>query len=421
MGLITLGYVGGVMYTCMYMSSIFYEQMMEAMNVTNTQLGTLTSYSSTTALLCVFFGPYLADKFDAKRVIVFSAGAITVLEFVFMFFVGSFNVARVLWILQALSLCAYWPCLVKYINNLGGEEESGNSFGTYYLVNGLCGALGNAVPLWIMNQFGGGLRMAVCTMGVVTLIGTILAVLFLDNEKQMAERGVFLKGDEPIRVKYVWDVLKWPGTYMLAIAYFTTFTIYTHISYFNPYLIDVVGMDPTASSALSVVRQYGAMVVAPIGGIMADKVFKSSSKWFIVAFTISALMLAVPIFFTSETNPVFVMIYSVLPSLVIFALYSVTYSILRELHISPIVAGTAIGIATKASTLSNMLLPPLFGKWLDQYGNEGYKFIFMLLIANCAVGILDCFWVRSHDKKCIAGKRVMKIGSAALAAEEKAE
>ena len=32
---------------------------------------------------------------------------------------------------------------MKYINNLGGEDEAGNSFGTYYLINGLAGALGD--------------------------------------------------------------------------------------------------------------------------------------------------------------------------------------------------------------------------------------------------------------------------------------
>ena len=411
MGMFSLGYVGGVMYTCMYMRSIFYAQMMEAMNVTNTQLGTLTTYSSTTALLCVFFGPYLADKFDAKRVIVFSATAITAIEAVFMMFVNSFSIARFLWIAQSLSLAAYWPCLVKYINNMNSEAESGSSFGGYYLINGLCGALANVIPLWCMTQFGGGLRTAVFTMCLITGVAAILAAAFLDNEEKLAQRGIRLKGDEPIRLKYVVDVFKWPGTYMLAIVCFTTFTIYTHISYFNPYLIDVIGMDPTSSSALSIVRQYGAMVVAPLGGIMADKVFKSSSKWFICAFSLSAILLAVPLLFTPETNAGFVMVYSVIPSIVIFSLYSVSYSILRELHINPIVAGTAIGIATKAQTFSQMLLPPLFGSWLDRYGNGGYRYIFLLLVGNCIVGILNCFWIRSHDRKCLAGKRVMRIGA----------
>ena len=38
----------------------------------------------------------------------------------------------------------------------------------------------------------------------------------------------------------------------------------------------------------AVIRSYGAMVVAPLGGIMADKVFKSTSTWYIVAFAIAA-------------------------------------------------------------------------------------------------------------------------------------
>ena len=60
-------------------------------------------------------------------------------------------------------------------------------------------------------------------------------------------------------------------------------------------------------------------------------------------------MWAIPFTFGPDSNVTFVCIYSILPSLVIFALYSVTYSILRELHIPAMVAGTAIGISGHVS------------------------------------------------------------------------
>ena len=90
------------------------------------------------------------------------------------------------------------------------------------------------------------------------------------------------------------------------------------------------------------------MIVAPLGGIMADKVFKSSSTWYIVAFTIIGIMWVIPMFFTPESNVTMVCIYSILPSLVIFALYAVTYSILREQHIPAMAAGTVTGLSSLA-------------------------------------------------------------------------
>ena len=410
MGLISLGYMGGTIYVLMYIRYVFYDQMIQIMNINNTQLGLLNTVCAIVGFITSIPGAYLADKFDAKKIIVWSVGAITALTFIYAAFVDSYTVALIIWGAQSLVMFSYWPCLIKYINNLGGEDEAGSSFGIYYMINGLSGAFGNAAPLWISTHFGG-FRSAIIGVGVITLIATILVWFFLDNEKKLAERGVYLKGDEPIQLAHVKYVLKWPGTYMIFFAYFTTYTIYCNVSYFNPYLIDVIGIDPDASSVYSVIRSYGAMLIAPVGGIMADKVFKSTSKWYIVAFAISAVMFAIPFLFGPESNPTLVSIYSVLPSLVIFALYSVTYSILRELHIPATVAGTAIGLGSLSGTLVDGVWPAVFGSFIDKFGNTGYTYIFICLIVNCILGILNALWVRSHDKKCREGRRSLDLSA----------
>ncbi len=151
------------------------------------------------------------------------------------------------------------------------------------------------------------------------------------------------------------------------------------------------------------------MLVAPIGGIMADKVFKSTSTWYIVAFAVSGLMFVIPLLFGPDSNPTMVSIYSVIPSLVIFALYSVTYSILRELHIPATVAGTAIGLGSLSGNIVDGVLPPVFGSLLDNFGNTGYTFIFLILVVNCIFGILNALWVKSHNKKCLAGERKLDL------------
>ena len=414
--LFTLGYVGGTIYCLMYIRYVFYDKMLELMGCTNVQLGLLNTVSSTISLALFLVGPYLADKLDAKRVITFAIGGITVLTFIFAMFVSHYNIALIIWGLQPIVMMPYWACLIKYINNLGGEGESGSSFGTYYLINGLSGALGNAIPLAVSRSFG--FQGAMVALGIMTLFGTVLAVLFLENEKALEKRGIYLKGDEPIRIRHIPYVLKWPGFWILGLAYLATYTLYSNVSYFNPYLINVIGIDPDASSVYAVIRSYGAMIVAPLGGIMADKVFKSTSTWFIVAFSISAVMFAIPLFFTENSNPTLVSIYSVLPSLVVFALYSVTYSILRELHVSPIVAGTLIGISGKLSMPVDGVYPAMFGSWIDKFGNQGFTYIFMFLIGDCIFGILIALWAKRLDKQCQNG-RTMNLGK--LAASETTE
>ena len=55
------------------------------------------------------------------------------------------------------------------------------------------------------------------------------------------------------------------------------------------------------------------------------------------------------------------------------------------------------------------LWPAVFGTWLDAYGNQGYTYIFITLIAVCVVGILNALFAMDHNKKCLAGKRKMVI------------
>ena len=151
------------------------------------------------------------------------------------------------------------------------------------------------------------------------------------------------------------------------------------------------------------------MVIAPVGGIMADKVFKSTSTWYIVAFAIAGAMWAIPFMFGPDSNVTMVCIYSILPSLVIFALYSVTYSILRELHIPTMVAGTAIGLGSQSGLIVDGVWPTMFGGWLDKYGNTGYTYIFTFMIAMSIVGILNALWAKSLDKKCKAGQKSLDL------------
>ena len=409
MRLFALGYMGGTIYLLMYVRYVFYDQMMAALQCTNAQLGFLNSVCSLVSLPLGFIGPYWVDKLDAKKVLLFSIGGMTVVTFVYGFFANSYTASVICFVAQALVMVCYWSCLIKYINNLGGEDEAGNSFGMYYLINGLSGAFGNAFPLWVVTKFNLGYQGVIFVYGGITLVATILIWLFLEDEKQLSERGIQLKGDEPINIRHIPYVLKWPGTYIIFFAYLTTYTLYANVSYFNPYLIDVIGIDPDASSVYSVIRSYGAMVVAPLGGIMADKVFKSTSTWYIVAFAIAGVMWAIPFLFTPESNVTLVCIYSILPSLVIFALYSVTYSILRELHIPATVAGTAIGISSTSGTFVDGVWPVLFGGWIDKHGNAGYTMIFTTLIVICVVGILNAFWAKRLDKQCREGKKTLNL------------
>lgn len=404
---LALGFMGGNAYVFQYLRYVFYDQMMGILQCTNMQLGMLTTSDAMFAMVFAIPGAFLADKFDAKKVLVFCTMLASMCTFIHGIFVTSYPVAFVMWGMNSACLCPYWAALVKYINNMNGEENAGAAFGIYYLFNGFAGALGNVIPLWVSRYLG--YQGAVITVGLITSLSAVVIQLFLDSEEEKRAKGEILVGDEPIRLRHLKYVLKWPGLYILFIAVFASYTIYSNVSYFNPYLIDVVGVDPASSSGYSIVRSYLTMIVAPLGGLMADKVLKSSAKWYMLAFGITAVLFLVPLAFTEETSPTFIIVYSLIPSLVIMALYSVTYSIIRELHIPATVMGTAVGIASASINISDGFVPALFGHWIDSDGAAGYTYVFLFLSGICVVGIFVGIWARSHDKKCKAGLRELRL------------
>ena len=415
-GLISLGYLGGTIYLLMYVRYCFYDLELETVGINNTQLGLVATVGSVVAFITQWPGAFLADKLDSKKIIVFTGAVVTGISFIYAFFVHSYAALMAQEIAQDILMMSYWAALIKYINNMGDEDEAGSSFGNYYLINGISGALGNIIPIYFSQHYG--FAGVIVCYGVITLIGTIAVFFFLDDEKQLAERGIYLKGDEPVRLKHIPLVLKWPGFWIILFAYTTTYCCNTNLSYFTPYLTQVVGIDPDATAVVAVIRSYAITpIAAPIGGFMADKVLKSTSSWYITAFTIIAVLLAIPLTFGPETNATFVTIYSLLPALAVYALYCVTYSIMRELHIPTTVSATAIGVSTGIASLLLAPFSTVFGHFIDAYGNDGFKYIFITLIGVCILGILNALWAKKLDKKCKAGYK-MDLSSLGVANSE---
>ena len=69
------------------------------------------------------------------------------------------------------------------------------------------------------------------------------------------------------------------SVWIVSFTIFCGYGFYTSISYFNPYLTEVIGVSPESSGFISIVRNYLLLLLAPVGGIIADKVFKSTCKW----------------------------------------------------------------------------------------------------------------------------------------------
>lgn len=297
------------------------------MGVTNAQLGFLTSMYALIAICLFIPGGIIADKVGAKKLIMFSLIGTTILTVIFAFWM-SYTVAILVWAGLAVTTgTTFWPGFIKFLNALGDAESSGRTFGYYYALNGISAAIINAIALYVITN--SNLVAGILVIAAGTAIAAVLIFFLIDNEQQAAVADVKTAEEDKFKFSDLGKVVKNPSTYLLAGICFCTYAIYSNTSYFTPYLVDVLGVSPASSSIYSIIRTYVFMLLAPIGGIMADKVFKSTAKWLVITLGIIAALYVAVIMLPSTISPTFASIFTLIPAAVAMSMYGVRYSVMR--------------------------------------------------------------------------------------------
>ena len=124
----------------------------------------------------------------------------------------------------------------------------------------------------------GGFFWAVVSMAIPTLVAAILIGVFLNGK---SDKDLSTSEEDKFHFADVFTVLKNPAIWAISIVMFCVYGVYSCTSYFTPYLTDILSFSTTTAGIFSIIRQYIVMLVAaPLGGILADKVFKSTLGWF---------------------------------------------------------------------------------------------------------------------------------------------
>ena len=136
------------------------------------------------------------------------------------------------------------------------------------------------------------------------------------------------------------------------------------------------------------------LVAAPLGGILADKVFKSTLAWFRCGGVILAISIILVILVGTGAPSMLIAVLTLIPGLFSMCLYGVMFSTMHEINIPVKVAGTAIGIASIVGYLPDMFLNTIFGNILDKSaGASGYFQIFGILAAFCVIVVVICSYL----------------------------
>ena len=398
--IIALGLAGGSIYFIPYVKYVFYDAQLAAMGINNTQSGLLLTMYTIGNMVLYIPGGYLADKVSTKKALIISLVATSVLTWVYAFSLN-FVVSMIIWLGLSFSTAfVVWSALMKAVRIVGTEEEQGFMYGLYYACNGIAAALTSFISLYAYNTAGedikSGFVRGVNASGVVVLIAAICLVFLM---KEDAGKVTTESDDDKISLPMVGKVLKSPVVWILSIVILCGYGLKSSVSYFNPYLTEVVGVSAVNSGIFSIINNYLLLLLAPVGGILADKVFKSTCKWLSVSFVILAVLFGGVLLIPSDISPMVASIYTLLPGAVTMMMYGVVFSSVSEAGISRTMTGTVIGISSIIGYLPDSIYSVLFGKWLDNKGAAGYTNIFIFLVASGILGAVLAFWIYRHGKR----------------------
>lgn len=398
--IIALGLAGGSIYFIPYVKYVFYDAQLAAMGINNTQSGLLLTMYTIGNMVLYIPGGYLADKVSTKKALIISLVATSVLTWVYAFSLN-FVVSMIIWLGLSFSTAfVFWSALMKAVRIVGTEEEQGFMYGLYYACNGIAAALTSFISLYAYNTAGedikSGFVRGVNASGVVVLIAAICLVFLM---KEDAGKVTTESDDDKISLPMVGKVLKSPVVWILSIVILCGYGLKSSVSYFNPYLTEVVGVSAVNSGIFSIINNYLLLLLAPVGGILADKVFKSTCKWLSVSFVILAVLFGGVLLIPSDISPMVASIYTLLPGAVTMMMYGVVFSSVSEAGISRTMTGTVIGISSIIGYVPDSIYSVIFGKWLDNKGAAGYTNIFIFLVASGIVGAVLAFWIYRHGKR----------------------
>lgn len=396
----TLGLAGGSIYFLPYIKYIFYDAQIASMGITNTQSGLLLTMYTIGNMILYIPGGIIADKVSPKKALVISLLSTAALVYIYAFTMN-FQIAMVIWTALSFSTAfVFWSSLMKAVRIIGTEEEQGFMYGLYYACNGITAALTNTIALNVYKTAGGdvktGFFRAVLVGGSMAVLAAVLLMFLMDGKKK---EEVTVSDEPKFQMKDVGKLLKNPFVWIVSFTILCGYGFYTSISYFNPYLTEVMGVSPESSGFISIVRNYLLLLLAPVGGLIADKLFHSTCKWLCTSFLALAALFGAVLILPSDISPIAASLYTLIPGAFAMMMYGVVFSTVSEAGIPRSMTGTVIGIASIIGYMPDSIYSVLFGRWLDTYGGAGYNYIFGFLAASGIVGAVLAMLVYRNGKK----------------------
>lgn len=396
--LVSMG--SSIIYSPAYLKYVFYNQLLEALQITDGQLGKVTAAYALTATICYLPSGILADKIRVRILGWVGFGGTALLTYLYAMVPsiaasqGSEVAYGILYFIHiamgVTTILIWWGIRFKLIRLISdGDEDYAKKIGFSYGVYGAAGLIMGVINAAILNYLHHSVGLGVQVL--LTFLATVILVLglltFLWVPRFTGEIGA---GNAGFSLAVVGRALSLPVVWIAAIGLFLVYFFYSNMYFITPYFTDIIGADQATTDMVSVVRTYGVTLLSgPIFGILATK-SKSPSKVIFAGSLIAAAVLTT--INVVPSSPSIIMIVAGLQMLLAFianGVFGICSSQLSEGRVPLSVFGTATGLLSVIGFFPDTICPVWFGGIIDaakaKHAETGN-------IADLAAGYHTIFW-----------------------------
>ena len=372
----------------------FRATMLEAFDITNTQLGDMFAVYGATAMFSYFFGGPFADRYAARSLIAISL-VLTAFGGLYMAtFPGVWEMSALYGFWGITTSFLFWAALIKATRDWGGAASQGLAFGILDGGRGLAAAVFGAIAVAVLALYlptetalvtdidrRAGLRSIILYYSLITLLCAAIVWFLLPHARNtVSERRKLFAG--------VPEVIRRPLIWAQAAIIICAYCGYKGLDNFSLYAVQVLGQNEIDAARFATYGFFIRPVACVIAGLIADRF--DSARSIAVLFVMLVASYSVLANAAADTTALSIIYANLFVTFfAIFALRGIYYALLEETRTPKHLTGASVAVIAFVGYTPEVFFGPVTGRILDANpGVVGHQNFFAFLAAVSVVGIL---------------------------------
>jgi len=384
----------GAIYPMLYLRQVYQSSMLEALAISNTELGYLYSILGTAFLVSYLPSGWLADRISPRFLISFSLIGTGLLGLWYAQ-LPTFSMLLVIFCGFGITTgLTFWASLIKRVNMIAGEAEQGRFFGVLDGGRGLVEALLASIALALFAYMADSSNGS--ALGLVRVIHfyaacCIVLGLLLAMVRDPQVNGAAKQREKPDLIKDLRTLAAIPELWLVTAIVFCGYHFFWATYSFSAYLQEGgFGLSATAAGLITTIKLW----MRPLGGIGGGWLGDRFSKVGVLAWAmVLAALGMLGLILLPSLHSLGVLVFLVLfIGLMTYAIRGLYWAILDDCQIPLRVTGLAIGIISLVGYSPDVFLPLLNGWIIDHYpGFVGYQIYFSYVVVIGLLGVIATF------------------------------